>query len=80
MTNTFDDKVGNFSKNLRMEFRSSIFCLSWVKQFPFHRETKDDMVKKIDEHVQLAIQDSRSVDLSVRLKNIFHSGGLQRTE
>ena len=23
------------------------------------RETKDDMVKKIDEHVQLAIQDSR---------------------
>ena len=24
------------------------------------RETKDDMVKKIDEHVQLAIQDSRT--------------------
>ena len=24
------------------------------------RETKDDMVKKIDEHVQLAIQDSRA--------------------
>ena len=22
VTNTFDDKVGNFSKNLRMEFRS----------------------------------------------------------
>ena len=44
VTNTFDDKVGNFSKSLRMEFR----------------ETKDDMVKKIDEHVQLAIQDSRA--------------------
>ena len=40
VTNTFDDKVANFSKSLRMEFR----------------ETKDDMVKKIDEHVQLAIQ------------------------
>ena len=44
VTNTFDDKVANFSKSLRMEFR----------------ETKDDMVKKIDEHVQLAIQDSRA--------------------
>ena len=44
VTNTFDDKVGGFSKSLRMEFR----------------ETKDDMVKKIDEHVQLAIQDSRA--------------------
>ena len=42
VTNTFDDKVANFSKSLRMEFR----------------ETKDDMVKKIDEHVQLAIQES----------------------
>ena len=40
VTNTFDDKVANFAKSLRMEFR----------------ETKDDMVKKIDEHVQLAIQ------------------------
>ena len=40
VTNTFDDKVGGFSKSLRMEFR----------------ETKDDMVKKIDEHVQLRIK------------------------
>ena len=55
VTNTFDDKVGNFSKSLRMEFR----------------ETKDDMVKKIDEHVQLAIQDSRArnEDLVERMTN-----------
>ena len=84
VTNTFDDKVGNFSKNLRMEFRSvsqklfvckfclperSDFHLNFVRVFRVagapdgidlsFRETKDDMVKKIDEHVQLAIQDSR---------------------
>ena len=57
VTNTFDDKVANFSKSLRMEFR----------------ETKDDMVKKIDEHVQLAIQDSRArnEDLEVETFCIF---------
>ena len=84
VTNTFDDKVGNFSKNLRMEFRSvsqklfvckfcltersdfhlnfvRVFCVSRVMEqiILSFRETKDDMVKKIDEHVQLAIQDSR---------------------
>ena len=28
VTNTFDDKVGNFSKNLRMEFRSISYIVS----------------------------------------------------
>ena len=52
VTNTFDDKVANFAKSLRMEFR----------------ETKDDMVKKIDEHVQLD-------ELSYHLKAVIHHYG-----
>ena len=38
------EKVNSFSKDMRMEFR----------------ETKDDIEKRIYDHVQLAIQDSRS--------------------
>ena len=38
-------------------FRVSGVIMEWI--ILSFRETKDDMVKKIDEHVQLAIQDSR---------------------
>ena len=48
--------------DFHLNFRACVFRVSgkmmkWI--ILSLRETKDDMVKKIDEHVQLAIQDSR---------------------